>query len=115
MKLKITVGKVVFTATLYDNATTATLKARLPLHLTMRELNHNEKYGTLPAPLPTDAAHPGTIQAGDLMLYGDDTVVLFYQTFSTSYRYTRLGKLDDVTGLTDALGSGDVPVTLALE
>jgi hypothetical protein len=49
------------------------------------------------------------------MLYGSNTVVLFYENFSTSYGYTRLGKIDNPAGLATALGSGNVTVTFDLE
>jgi hypothetical protein len=51
----------------------------------MTDLNANEKYFDLPHPLPVYASNPGTIRAGELMLYGAGTLVLFYKTFSTSY------------------------------
>jgi len=81
----------------------------------MVELNGNEKYVDLSRNLPTNAANPGTIQNGDLMLYGSATLVLFYKTFSTSYSYTKLGRIDDVTGLVAALGTGNVIVSFELE
>jgi hypothetical protein len=81
----------------------------------MVELNGNEKYLDLSPSLPINASNPGTIQVGDLMMYGSSTLVLFYKTFSTSYSYTRLGRIDDVTGLAVALGSGNVTVTFELE
>jgi hypothetical protein len=76
----------------------------------MNELNGNEKYHYLSSSLPTAAYQPGTIHAGDLMLYGNNCVVLFYETFNTSYSYTRLGAIDNPSGLAAALGSGDVSV-----
>ena len=84
MKLKITIGTNTFTATLYNNATVTAFKARLPLTINMTELNGNEKYFDLPDNLPANASNPGTIQTGDLMLYGSNTLVLFYKSFSTS-------------------------------
>jgi hypothetical protein len=113
-KMRIKVGNSTFTATLYDNATAAAFKTLLPMTITMTELNSNEKYFDFSAGLPTNASNPGTIQAGDLMLYGSRTLVLFYKTFSTSYSYTRIGRIDDVAGLVAALGSGNVAVTFEL-
>jgi hypothetical protein len=115
MKLKVTFGDHVYTATLLDNATVTAFKEQLPLTIKMKELNRNEKYADLPGNLPTDASNPGTIQSGDLMLYGAGTLVLFYKTFVTSYSYTRLGRMDDPAGLAEALGSGDVTVIFELE
>jgi len=115
IKMKIKVGNHTFTATLYDNATTAAFKPMLPMTVNMVELNQNEKYVDLTKHLPTNASNPGTIQNGDLMLYGSNTLVLFYKTFSTSYSYTKLGRIDDVGELSDAVGSGNVTVTFELE
>jgi hypothetical protein len=114
-KMKIKIGNSTFTATLYDNATATAFKSLLPMTVNMIELNGNEKYLDLPRSLPTNASNPGTVQNGDLMLYGANTLVLFYKTFSTSYSYTRLGRIEDVTGLVAALGSGNVTVTYELE
>lgn len=114
-KMKITIGTNVFIATLFDNETAAAFKAKLPMTINMTELNGNEKYGGLSDNLPVNASNPGTIQTGDLMLYGSRTLVLFYKTFSTSYSYTRVGRLDDPSGLAAALGTGDPTVKFELE
>ena len=108
--INIIVGSKTFTATLADSETGEAFAALLPLMVTMNELNGNEKYNYLSSSLPTDAYQPGTIHAGDLMLYGNNCVVLFYETFNSSYSYTRIGAIDDPSGLASALGSGDVSV-----
>lgn len=114
-KMRITIGSKLFTATLEDNPTVAKLKGLLPMTLEMTELNGNEKYYHLSTRLPTDAISPGTIQDGDIMLYGDNSLVIFYKTFKTSYSYTRLGRIDDPSGLATVIGNGDVSVAFELE
>lgn len=110
-QVKITVGRASFSLILADNATAAAFKALLPLTLNMSEMNGNEKYYYLTDDLPTASSNPGTIQTGDLMLYGSSCLVLFYESFRTSYSYTRIGRVDNASGLAAALGSGSVNVT----
>lgn len=112
-RITLTIGGRQFPATLRDHAAARAFVQQLPLTLRLHELNGNEKYGDLPAALPTEPVRPGTIHAGDLMLYGSDCLVLFYETFSSSYSYTPLGTLDTTEGLQSALGAGDVQVTFA--
>ena len=114
-KLKIVVGTKTFSATLLDNATATALKKMLPMTLEMIELNGNEKYVRLPSNLPANASNPGTIHAGDLMLYGSSTLVLFYESFLTAYTYTKIGRIDDASGLSAALGAGNVKVSFELD
>jgi hypothetical protein len=114
-KIKVTIGSRTFTAIFFDNSTVAALKAMLPLTVEMTELNGNEKYFHLAKELPADSAKPETIHAGDLMLWQSNSLVLFYKTFSTSYSYTKLGRIDDVAGLATAVGSGSVKVRFELE
>jgi hypothetical protein len=113
--LVIKIGSSEFTGTLLDNPTATAFKALLPLTINMTELNGNEKYFDLSKGLPTNASNPGRINAGDLLLYGSKTLVLFYETFSTSYTYTRLGKISNANGLAEALGAGNVVVTIELK
>ena len=114
-QMRIKIGSNTLTATLDDNATATAFKGMLPMTIKMSELNGNEKYFDLSANLPTNASNPGKIQNGDLMIYGSNTLVLFYKTFSTSYGYTRLGRINDTEGLAAAVGSGSVTVTYELE
>lgn len=115
LKIRVKIGDRAFVATLEDNPATAKLRQMLPLMLDMADLNTNEKHVRLPERLPTDLIKPGTIRAGDLLLWGDDTVVLFYKTFRSSYSYTRLGRLDEPTGLAEAAGPGSVMVAFEAE
>lgn len=45
------------------------------------------------------------------MLYQGDQIVMFYG--SNSWSYTRLARVDDLENWEEALGSGDVTVTLS--
>lgn len=110
-QIKISAGRKTFSAKLYKNKTTEALMKKLPMTINMSELNGNEKYYYFSDSLPTDAKKPSQIKAGDIMLYGDDCLVLFYKSFSTSYSYTSLGYVEDADGLAKALGSGSVKVT----
>ena len=112
MKIAITIGGKAFTAVLYDNETAQAFNSKLPLTVMMNELNGNEKYYNFPQGLPGGRAQcPGTISAGDIMLWSSNCLVMFYKTFSTSYSYIKIGHIENVAGLAAALGSGNVSVT----
>ena len=114
-KMKIKIGSDTFSAILYENKTTEALKAMLPLTLNMSELNGNEKYFQLSTDLPANTVNIGTIQEGDIMLWGANTLVLFYKTFQTSYRYTKIGRIENPAGLASAVGTGSTTITFELE
>lgn len=114
-KIKISIGSQVFYATLRANLTTASLIKTFPLTLTMIELNGNEKYAKLKQALPTQEESVGKIQSGDLLLYGNDVLVLFYESFVTPYSYTRIGRLNATDGFQKALGSGNCQLKIELD
>ena len=45
--------------------------------------------------LPAHSENIAHINAGDIMLYGSDCIVVFYESFDTAYSYTPIGKLDN--------------------
>lgn len=49
------------------------------------------------------------------MLYGSDTLVVFYKTFPSSYSYTRIGRITQVNGLAEALGPGSQRIGFAAD
>lgn len=117
-KVSVTIGSQTFILSVFDTPAGKAFHALLPLAISMEDMNGNEKFYRLSQglsqSLPVDASNPGTIQNGDLMWYGSSTLVLFYKTFSTSYKYTRIGCVDNPPGLQDALGAGSVTVTFEL-
>ena len=107
--ISVSVGGKRFAAVVENTATGRAFLEKLPLTISMNELNGNEKY-CYGVTLPTNASHCDAIAAGDLMLYGSDCLVRFYGA-AGGYSYTRIGRLVSTDGLADALGSGEATVT----
>lgn len=95
-----------------DTEAAAELREQLPLAKTFTELNGNEKYYKLPKHLTAADEDVREIHKGDVMLFDGQYVVVFYQDFQTTYRYTRLGHVEAANDLDAALGAGDVFLTL---
>lgn len=115
MKMNVQAGDSVFTATLEENnAADAFVKLmkEAPVVIQMRDYSGFEKVGSLGTSLPASNSQT-TTHAGDIVLYNGSQIVIFYG--SNSWSYTRLGKIDDLAGWEEALGSGDVTVTFSLE
>ena len=117
MKMKIQVGDTTFTATLAENSSVDALKelmAEGPLTLNMSDYGNMEKNADLGVILPQNNEQMNT-QAGDIILYQGRTFVIYYDT--NSWSLTPIGKIDNVNAeeLREALGIGDVTVTLSVE
>ena len=95
--MELTINGKSFKATLENNDTVTALKELLPITLDMSELNGNEKYYYLDTTLPSAPEKVEHISEGDIMLYGDSCLVVFYESFDTSYTYTKIGHIDDVS------------------
>ena len=113
--IEIIINDEVFTAEIYDNETAKAFTSMLPITVNMQDLNNNEKYCYLSDSLVTNTFYPEQIHTGDLMLYNSNCLVLFYENFSTSYGYTAIGKINDVTGLKQAVGNGNIQITFELK
>ena len=109
-EMELIVSGKSFSAVLENNDTVTVLAKMLPLTLNMSELNGNEKYYYLDTALPSAPERVGHINEGDIMLYGDKCIVVFYKSFDTTYSYTKIGHIADTTGLADALGKDGISV-----
>lgn len=115
MQMNVQVGGSTFTATLEENEAVDALVEMMeqgPVTIQMSDYSGFEKVGPLGTSLPTSNQQT-TTQAGDIVLYQGNQIVMFYG--SNSWSYTRLGHIDDLTGWEEAVGSGDVTVTFSLE
>ena len=98
-KIDVIINEKKYTLTLEDNDTTKELFKTLPLDFNMKELNGNEKYIYLDKEYPTNSSIPKHIRKGDVMLYENNCLVIFYKSFDTSYTYTKVGHIDNLEDL----------------
>lgn len=115
MRMKVQIGDSTFIAVLENNATTDALVEMMenePIVIQMNDYAEFEKVGSLGKSLPADNSQI-TTKAGEIVLYQGNQIVMFYG--SNSWSYTRIGRIDDLTGWEEALGSGDVAVSFSLD
>ncbi len=105
--MKVTINNKEYNLILEDSETVRKFIELLPKEFNMSELNGNEKYVYMEDSLPTNSSNPGHINAGDVMLYGDNCLVIFYKSFDTSYSYTRIGHIENL----DNLDGGSIRAT----
>ncbi len=110
MQMKI--GNKEYSVVLQDNNTTKALQEILPMTVKMSEFNGNEKYYHFRETLPSKPEHIGQIKTGDIMLFGDDCLVVFYKDFKTTYSYTRIGHIVHATDLEQTLGRNNVTIII---
>ena len=117
-KIQLTISGTTLPVLIEDNVATRALVSALresSITYTARDYGGFEKVGALGRSLPTSDTDI-TTQAGDVILYNGDNIVLFYG--SNSWSYTRLGKiqyksLDELKSFLKA-GGGTISVTLSL-
>ncbi len=115
--MNMTIGDTSVTVAWEDNASMEALKALCasgPLTIELHMYGGFEQVGDIGQSLPSDDVQT-TTQAGDIVLYSGDQMVVFYG--SNSWAYTRLGHItdQDADGMRALLGNGDVTVTLTVK
>ena len=104
--MKVIINNKDYTLNLENNLTAQKFIELAPLEITMDELNGNEKYKYLSNSLPVNKIKPGRIEKGDVMLYENSCIVIFYKSFDSRYEYTRIGHIDNLPDL----GKGSIEV-----
>ncbi len=117
MSILMKIGDEAVTVVWEDNEAVAALVELLreqPMSIQMSMYGGFEQVGSFGTSLPRDDEQT-TTQAGDIVLYSGNQIVVFYG--SNSWAYTRLGKITDKSAeeLEELLGGGDVTITLELD
>lgn len=97
--INVVINDKTYEAEIEDNETAQAFLNKLPKTFTMDELNGNEKYVYMDGTLPTNHFKPKHINAGDIMLYQNNCLVIFYKSFDTSYSYTKIGHINNLPTL----------------
>jgi len=113
MKIKITFGDNVLTATLYDNATTRSFIEKLPLTLPMMDLYSREMVYRFPDALPAEEASTRGYEVGEIIYYPPlHSFVIMYAQNGEVFNMQSVGRVDSNVQVFD--GIGDVDVTFEL-
>ena len=110
----IRIGDTGVTVNWEDNESVEALKELCqngPLTIQMSMYGGFEQVGSIGQSLPRNDSQT-TTQAGDIVLYSGNQIVVFYG--SNSWAYTRLGHITDKSAqeMADLLGNGDVTITI---
>lgn len=97
--IKVTINNKEYIAQIENNETAQAFINHLPEEFNMSELNGNEKYIYMGYTLPTNHTSVKHIEAGDIMLYGNNCLVIFYKSFDTPYSYTKIGHITNLPNL----------------
>ena len=106
ININVIINNKKYNLSLENNETAKSFISKIPQEFEMQELNGNEKYIYMDYLLPTNSMNPKHIEKGDIMLYGDNCLVIFYKSFDTNYSYTKIGHIDNLPDL----GNGSVIV-----
>ena len=117
MIMQMKIGDTAVKTAWEENESVEALKALCadePLVVEMSMYGGFEQVGSIGTGLPRNDAQT-TTEAGDIVLYSGDQIVVFYG--SNSWAYTRLGHITDRSAeeMAELLGNGDVTITISME
>ena len=114
--MKLWIGETAVAVAWEDNDAVRALRelvAEQPLTIEMSMYGGFEQVGSIGTDMPRNDEQT-TTQAGDIVLYAGDQMVVFYG--SNSWAYTRLGRVTDKTAgeMAELLSHGDVTITVGM-
>jgi len=114
IKVKVTAGQQVLTATFIDNATSRALIARFPLTVRMMDLYSREVVYRFPEALPANETRTSGYEVGDIVYWPPrhSFVIMYEQNGERISDLQKIGRID--SGVELFKRTGDVDVTFEL-
>lgn len=113
VKIKITVGSIVLNATMYDNATTRSFIAKLPITLPMMDLYSREMVYRFPESLPAEEVSTRGYNIGEIIYYPPlHSFVIMYAQNGEVFSMQSMGYVDSNVQVLDGMGNKDVTFEL---
>ena len=97
--IKVIINGNEYEMILENNLSALDLLSISPLEMEMEDLNNNEKYYYLSYSLTESDSYYGNINAGDVMLYESNCIVIFYKDAEIDYGYIKLGHINGLEEL----------------
>ncbi len=110
IKVKVTVGDKVLTATLIDNATTRSLIAKFPLTLPMMDLYSREMCYRFPDALPANEEQTSGYEVGDISYWTPrhSFIILYRQNGEVIGNLQKIGRIDSGVEIFSQTGDANV-------
>jgi hypothetical protein len=117
MKINLTIGGKVITATLADNTTARDFVSLLPLNVWMKDLFGREKYGDLPKALSGNGPRKKTYEVGEIAYWSPDhQFAVYYHQDGESIPSPGIIPIAKIDAGTEAFNvKGPVKVSVAAE
>lgn len=114
VKVKVTVGKHVLTATFIDNATTRALVAKFPLTVPMMDLYSRELVYRFPDALPASEKRTSGYDVGDIVYWAPrhSFVIMYAQNGERISDLQKVGRIDSGVEVLGTTGNTDVTFEL---
>ncbi|MGQ9452145.1 cyclophilin-like fold protein [Leclercia sp. TB492] len=115
IRVKITAGDQVMTATFYDNATTRALVSRFPLTLPMEDLYGREMCYRFPDALPANETQTSGYELGDIVYWAPrhSFVIMYKQNGEKISNLQKVGRIH--AGAGHFSHTGDIQVKFELD